>query len=98
MVYVKKIVVREVLESRGEPAPEVDLWLNDGSFGRFTVPAGASVGEHEAVELRDNDLKRYHGKGVLKVLDNIKKIIEPAVINKNFDNQEEFDEFLIRLD
>lgn len=98
MVQVKNITVREVLESRGEPAPEVDLWLNDGSFGRFTVPAGASVGEHEAVEIRDNDLKRYHGKGVLKVLSNIKNVIEPAIVNKNFDTQEEFDEFLIGLD
>ncbi len=98
MVNIKKIVVREVLESRGEPAPEVDLWLNDGSFGRFTVPAGASVGEHEAVEIRDNDLKRYHGKGVLKVIGNIKKTIEPAILGKEFDTQEEFDKFLIWLD
>ncbi len=98
MVYIKKIITREVLESRGEPAPEIDLWLDDGSFGRFTVPAGASVGEHEAIEIRDNDLKRYHGKGVLNVLGIIEKRIKPVIIKKNFDTQEELDKFLIELD
>lgn len=93
---IKKILGREILDSRGNPTVEVDLWLEKG-FGRAGVPSGASTGSHEACELRDGDKRRYGGKGVLKAVDNVNKIIYPKIRGKKF-NQESLDAFLIKLD
>ena len=71
MSKVNQIKAREILDSRGNPTVEVDLLLDSGALGRAAVPSGASTGEHEAVELRDNDKNRYMGKGVLKAVSNV---------------------------
>lgn len=75
---IEKIIGREILDSRGNPTVEVDVTLESGFIGRASVPSGASTGEHEALELRDGDKKRYGGKGVLKAVDNINNIILPS--------------------
>jgi enolase len=97
MSKISKIVAREILDSRGNPTIEVDLVLSDKSFGRASVPSGASTGSHEAVELRDGDKKRYGGKGVLKAISNVNNVIFPKIKNKEFD-QRSLDNFLIALD
>ncbi len=97
MSKISKIVAREILDSRGNPTIEVDLVLSDKSFGRASVPSGASTGSHEAVELRDGDKKRYGGKGVLKAVSNVNNVIFPKIKNKEFD-QRSLDNFLIALD
>src|SRR4029077_20647871 len=89
---------RQVLDSRGNPTVEVDVWTRDGSMGRGTVPSGASTGIHEALELRDGDMKRFHGKGVLKALSNVNNRIGPRVIGKDARKQREIDELMIALD
>jgi enolase len=94
---IKTIVGREILDSRGNPTVEVDLTLKDGSFGRASVPSGASTGSHEAIELRDGDKKRYSGKGVLKAVDNINTKLRKALVGKQF-NQETLDWAMIALD
>ena len=94
---IKNIYAREILDSRGNPTIEVDLELIDGSFGRASVPSGASTGSHEALELRDGDMKRYGGKGVLKAVSNVNTIIKKKIIKKEFD-QRSLDQFLINLD
>ena len=76
---IKSIIGREVLDSRGNPTVEVDVMLESGIMGRASVPSGASTGEHEALELRDKDPKRYGGKGVLKAVENINTVIAPAL-------------------
>lgn len=101
---IKKIWAREILDSRGNPTVEVDLWTDNG-FGRAGVPSGASTGSHEACELRDGstplatneDKKRYGGKGVLKAVANVNKKISLKIKNKKFD-QASLDEFLIKFD
>ncbi|MFU8787356.1 MAG: phosphopyruvate hydratase, partial [Candidatus Izemoplasmataceae bacterium] len=80
MPFISDIYAREVMDSRGNPTIEVEVYTDSGAFGRALVPSGASTGEHEAVELRDNDKKRYLGKGVLKAVDNVNDIIAPALI------------------
>ena len=80
---IVKIVGREILDSRGNPTVEADVYLGDGSMGRAAVPSGASTGEHEAVELRDGDKSRYLGKGTLKAANNINKEIAPALKGKD---------------
>jgi len=97
MPIIKDIKGREILDSRGNPTVEVDLTLSDGSFGRAAVPSGASTGSHEAVELRDNDAKRYGGKGVLKAVENVNVIIKKALKGKEF-NQRTLDDAMIALD
>jgi enolase len=97
MSKIKKILAREILDSRGNPTVEVDLTLSDGSFGRAAVPSGASTGKYEAVELRDENKKRFSGKGVLKAVENVNKKINSKIRNKDFD-QESLDNFLIELD
>ena len=74
---IEKIIGREILDSRGNPTVEVDVVLESGIMGRASVPSGASTGEHEALELRDGDKKRYGGKGVLKAVENVNNIIAP---------------------
>jgi enolase len=88
----------EILDSRGNPTIEVNLELEDGSRSRAMVPSGASTGKNEAYELRDNDMQRYNGKGVLKAVKNINTIIKNAIVNKEYKTQSEFDRFLLTLD
>lgn len=95
---IKSVVGREILDSRGNPTVEVDLVLQDGSFGRASVPSGASTGEHEAVELRDGDKSRYSGKGVLEAVSNVNGEIAKAVTGKDALKQGELDQIMIDLD
>ena len=89
---------RQILDSRGNPTLEVDVILEDGSLGRAAVPSGASTGEHEAVELRDDDKKVYVGKGVLKAVDNVNAKIAPELIGLDPRDQEAIDQLMIELD
>jgi len=95
---IAKIIGREVLDSRGNPTVEVDVWLESGAFGRAAVPSGASTGENEAIELRDGDKKRYGGKGVLKAVENVNKVIAPALLGYNALLQVAIDRKLTELD
>lgn len=97
MHKIKKVLGREILDSRGNPTVEVDLALEDGSTGRAAVPSGASTGVHEAVELRDGDKSRYGGKGVLKAVENVNSVISQVVVGKDFD-QASLDKAMIQLD
>ncbi len=96
MVEITKIIPREIIDSRGNPTVEVDVYTSKG-FGRALVPSGASTGEHEAIELRDNN-KRFHGKGVLKALENINKLIAPKVIGMEVTEQEAIDNIMLEID
>lgn len=89
---------REIIDSRGNPTVEVDVALAGGAIGRASVPSGASTGEHEAWELRDGDSKRYGGKGVLKAVENINKIIAPEVAGHDATLQPAIDKIMIDLD
>lgn len=95
---IEKIIGREILDSRGNPTVEVDVTLESGFIGRASVPSGASTGEHEALELRDGDKKRYGGKGVLKAVDNINNIIAPKLIGMSALNQMGIDHAMLALD
>jgi enolase len=95
---IVKVVGREILDSRGNPTVEADVLLADGTLGRAAVPSGASTGEHEAVELRDNDPKRYLGKGARKAVANILKKIAPAVVGLEAQEQTAIDHKMIALD
>ncbi len=95
---IKKIDALEILDSRGNPTVEVNLTLEDGSMGRAMVPSGASTGEREACELRDGDKKRYGGKGVLKAVENVNKLIAKELEGKSFVSQRELDYTMIELD
>ena len=97
MVKIKKIHAREVLDSRGNPTVEVDLYTKKGLF-RSIVPSGASTGVHEALELRDKDESRYLGKGVLKAIDNVNNEISKIVIGMNCTYQKEIDKAMIEAD
>ena len=79
MPYIIDVYAREVLDSRGNPTVEVEVTTESGAFGRAIVPSGASTGEHEAVELRDNDKNRYLGKGVQKAVENVNEVIAPEI-------------------
>jgi enolase len=94
---VEKIVSREVLDSRGNPTVQVDLYTKKG-FGRFSVPSGASKGHLEALELRDGDRQRYHGMGVQKALDNVNRILGPKVLGLDSRQQSKIDKLLTDLD
>ena len=98
MTNIKSVKAREILDSRGNPTVECDIILDDNSFGRASVPSGASTGAHEAVELRDGDAERYGGKGVKKAISNILGIISPKIMNKSFDNFNMFDDLLLSID
>ena len=95
---IEKIVAREILDSRGNPTVEVDVVLESGITGRASVPSGASTGEHEALELRDGDKKRYGGKGVQKAVDNVNKIIAPKLVGMSSLNQRGIDYAMLALD
>jgi len=92
------VMAREILDSRGNPTVEVDVLLDDGSFGRAAVPSGASTGAYEAIELRDTKAKRYMGKGVTKAVKNVNEIIGPEVVGIDATQQEELDSLMIELD
>ena len=98
MTSIHSIKAREILDSRGNPTVEVDVALEDGSIGTSAVPSGASTGQYEAIELRDGDKNRYHGKGVLKALSNVRNVIRPNVIGFDAYDQEKLDSKLIELD
>ena len=95
---IKDVRAREILDSRGNPTVEVDVILEDNSIGRASVPSGASTGIYEAYELRDNDLNRYNGQGVLMAVNNVNEIIKPNLINLSSFNQKKIDDLLIKLD
>ncbi len=95
---ITRIVGREILDSRGNPTVEADVYLADGSSGRAAVPSGASTGEHEAVELRDGDKSRYLGKGTLKAATNITRELGPALLGMDADQQSAIDRLMIALD
>ncbi len=97
MVKIKKVFAREILDSRGNPTIEVDCFLANGILGRAAVPSGASTGDNEALELRDNDKSRYLGKGVLKAVNNVNTIINNAVKGQVADFTK-IDKLLIKLD
>jgi len=95
---ITSIIAREILDSRGNPTVEVDIKLACGALGRAAVPSGASTGEHEAIELRDGDKKRFCGKGVSKAVANVTKIIAPALIGMDALDQVSIDNKMIALD
>ncbi len=97
MSKIKKVVAREVLDSRGNPTIEVDV-VAEKITASAIIPSGASTGSHEALELRDGDKKRYNGKGVLKAVNNVNKIISKKIIGLNCENQKKIDELMIKLD
>ena len=98
IMKIKQITGREILDSRGNPTVEVDVLLESGIMGRASVPSGASTGENEALELRDGDKKRYGGKGVLKAVENINKIIAPAIVGMSTLDQVGIDHAMLALD
>ena len=98
MSKIKNIYAREILDSRGNPTVEVELTLESGIKAVASVPSGASTGKNEALELRDNDKNRYHGKGVLKAINNVNNIIKPLLIGKDALNQEEIDRIMLEKD
>lgn len=98
MSLIDNIIAREILDSRGNPTVEVDVYLDSGAFGRAAVPSGASTGEHEAVELRDGDKGRYLGKGVQKAVENVNEIICNELIDMDALEQVEIDRTMIELD
>jgi enolase len=98
MSTIIKINAREILDSRGNPTVEADVILEGGELGRAAVPSGASTGELEAIELRDGDASRYHGKGTRRAIANIRDEISPALRGKSAEEQEAIDELLINLD
>ena len=87
MSEIVDVYAREILDSRGNPTLEVEVFLESGAFGRAAVPSGASTGEREAMELRDGDKSRYLGKGVLKAVDNVNNIIAEEVIGMEASSQ-----------
>src|SRR5579863_339860 len=95
---ITKIIGREILDSRGNPTVEADVWLADGSMGRAAVPSGASTGEHEAVELRDGDKSRYLGKGTREAVKNIVQHIAPALLGADAERQSQIDRLMLSLD
>src|SRR5499425_2370878 len=97
-MQIEAIRAREVLDSRGNPTVEVDCILASGALGRPIVPSGASTGEHEALELRDGDKKRYLGKGVLKAVHNVNSIIGPALEGQDATLQSHIDQLMISMD
>ena len=98
MTNIVKVIGREILDSRGNPTVEAEVYLGDGNVGRAAVPSGASTGEHEAVELRDGDKARYLGKGVLKAAAHINGEIAAALHGKDVSQQTELDAAMIALD
>jgi enolase len=97
-MYIEAIEARMILDSRGQPTVEADVYLEDGAFGRAAVPSGASKGTREALELRDQDPEAFHGKGVERAVENILQEIEPALLGHDAFDQQGIDRILIELD
>ena len=98
MTEIVWLHAREVLDSRGNPTVEAEVGLDGGVLGRAIVPSGASTGEHEALELRDGDAKRFLGKGVTKAVDHVRDVIAPTLIGMDASDQATVDRALIQLD
>jgi enolase len=98
MSKISKILAREIMDSRGNPTVEADVYLESGAFGRAAAPSGASTGSREALELRDGDKSRYLGKGVLKAVAAIRNSITPALLGQNALAQSNIDQVMIDLD
>lgn len=98
MAIIKDIIARQILDSRGNPTVEVDIFSENGLMGRSNVPSGASTGQKEALELRDNNPKEYLGKSVKKAVENVNKIIAPKIKGMNSDEQKNIDQLMIDLD
>lgn len=98
MPIITRIYAREVLDSRGNPTVEVEVYTESGSFGRAIVPSGASTGEYEALELRDGDLNRFRGKGVLKAVKNVNDVIAPLLLGMDVRSQLVIDKTMIKID
>jgi len=98
MIHIELVTGREVLDSRGNPTVEVEVYLSDGSYGRAIVPSGASTGKMEALELRDGDQNRYGGKGVLRAINNVNEIIGPELIDQDPFDQRAIDKLLADMD
>jgi len=98
MTTIEDIIAREILDSRGNPTVEVDVWLKNGVYGRAAVPSGASTGAHEAVELRDDDKGRFLGKGVRQAVENVNDKIAPELVEMDAREQIAIDQLLIELD
>jgi enolase len=97
-MYIEEVVAREILDSRGNPTIEVDVYLEDGTTGRAAVPSGASTGTREAVELRDGDADRYGGKGVLRAVENVNDVIANEVSGMEVTDQATIDKLMVDLD
>ncbi|NAP01678.1 phosphopyruvate hydratase, partial [Halomonas sp. MG34] len=98
MPYITDVYAREVLDSRGNPTVEVEVFTESGAFGSALVPSGASTGEYEAVELRDGDKDRYLGKGVEKAVQNVNEVIAPELVGIDVTRQNIIDALMIELD
>ena len=98
MTTIVAVNARQILDSRGNPTVEAEVYTESGGFGRAAVPSGASTGEHEAVELRDGDKKRFGGKGVEKAVTNVLTKLGPAVLGQDASDQELIDQILIAED
>src|SRR6516165_3736234 len=98
MTEIVWLHAREVLDSRGNPTVEAEVGLDGGVLGRAIVPSGASTGEHEALELRDGDKKRYLGKGVIRAVENVNGIIAPALIGEDATLQSHIDQMMLAMD
>src|SRR5512138_1771059 len=98
MAKIVNVTAREILDSRGHPTVEATVSLDGGASGSGAVPSGASTGEHEAVELRDGDPKRYGGKGVQRAVANVRDVIAPAIRGMDAADQRAVDEKMIALD
>ncbi len=98
MSDIQTLHAREVLDSRGNPTVEVEVWLESGAFGRALVPSGASTGKREAVELRDDESARYHGKGVRRAVQNVVETIAPEIEGMEATEQAQIDRVLLDLD
>ena len=96
--HIEDLIAREVLDSRGNPTVEVDVFCEGGAMGTAIVPSGASTGAHEAVELRDGDAGRYGGKGVLNAVRNVNETIRPQLIGSDALDQVGIDRLLVELD
>ena len=94
-VYITDIKAREIIDSRGNPTVEADVYVSDGTFHRAAVPSGASTGIYEALELRDGDKQRFNGKGCLNAVENIHKHLEPALIGLDVTKQDKFDQIMV---
>ncbi|MCK9264476.1 MAG: phosphopyruvate hydratase [Desulfomonilia bacterium] len=98
MSEILDVIAREILDSRGNPTVEVDVYLSTGDMGRASVPSGASTGQNEAIELRDSDAKRYRGKGVLKAVENVNATIAPQLVGMDVFDQVGIDNLLLEID